>query len=64
MAILGPEAFEVMRRQGTEYPWTSALLESCTNEKTSGIPVPAHSSNALRAMSGKATLKSDVGVFG
>jgi hypothetical protein len=27
LAILGPEAFEVMRRQGTEYPWTSALLE-------------------------------------
>lgn len=27
MAILGPEAFEVMRRQGTEYPWTSPLLE-------------------------------------
>jgi len=27
LAILGPEAFEIMRRQGTEYPWTSALLE-------------------------------------
>ena len=27
LAILGPEAFEVMRRQGTEYPWTSALLD-------------------------------------
>lgn len=27
LAILGPEAYEVMRRQGTEYPWTSALLE-------------------------------------
>ena len=27
LAILGPEAYEVMRNQGTEYPFTSALLE-------------------------------------
>ena len=27
LALLGPEAFEVMRRQGTEYPWTSPLLD-------------------------------------
>ena len=27
LALLGPEAFEVLRRQGTEYPWTSPLLE-------------------------------------
>ena len=27
LAILGPEAYEVMRNQGTEYPWTSALLD-------------------------------------
>ncbi len=27
MAILGPAAFDVMRRQGTEYPWTSPLLD-------------------------------------
>jgi peptide-methionine (R)-S-oxide reductase len=27
LAILGPDAYEIMRNQGTEYPWTSALLE-------------------------------------
>jgi peptide-methionine (R)-S-oxide reductase len=27
LAILGPEAFYVMRQQGTERPWSSALLE-------------------------------------
>ena len=27
LAILGPEAYEVMRKQGTEYPFTSPLLD-------------------------------------
>ena len=27
LAILGPEAYAVMRKQGTEYPFTSALLD-------------------------------------
>ena len=27
LAILGPEAYDVMRNQGTEYPFTSALLD-------------------------------------
>ncbi len=27
LALLGPAAYEVMRRQGTERPWSSALLD-------------------------------------
>ena len=27
LAILGPEAYEIMRKQGTEMPWSSALLD-------------------------------------
>ncbi len=27
LAILGPAAFDIMRRQGTEPPWSSALLD-------------------------------------
>ncbi|HZY67111.1 MAG TPA: peptide-methionine (R)-S-oxide reductase MsrB [Devosia sp.] len=27
LALLGPEAYEVMRNQGTERPWSSALLD-------------------------------------